>query len=104
MEPDRQLMRIPADPGWQRAILVVLVHRAQVAPARIAAKIFCDARFEIDGEPQELQQEERRSWREVALAPTGSPTTGCEKKADEARAEQHPVGLIAGKILCGRDE
>ena len=37
VEPVRQVLHVPANPGGQRAVLVVIVHRGQVAPGRVAA-------------------------------------------------------------------
>src|SRR5262249_15771966 len=64
MKPVRPLLHVPADPSGQRAILVILIHRGEVAPSRIAAKILGNARFEIDCEPDKLQKKKARArWR-----------------------------------------
>ena len=36
MEPERQVLQVPADPGRERTVLIVLVHRGQVAPGGVA--------------------------------------------------------------------
>src|SRR5690242_2056984 len=51
MKPMRQMLDVPADPGGQRAVLVILVHRRKIPPFGIAAHDFGDARLEIDAEP-----------------------------------------------------
>ena len=38
MEPVRQVLDVPTDPGGQGTVLVVLVHGGQMAPFRIAAQ------------------------------------------------------------------
>src|SRR2546426_1172092 len=44
MKPMREMLHIPADPGWQRAILVILVERREVSPLRIATQNLRHAR------------------------------------------------------------
>src|SRR5262245_15867520 len=44
----RKLLRVPADPGRKRAVLVILVHGGKISPRRIAAKILGDAGLKID--------------------------------------------------------
>ena len=46
------MLRVPADPIGERAILIVLVEGGEVAPLGVMAGEFDDARFEIDREPQ----------------------------------------------------
>ena len=55
VEPMGKLLDIPPDPGGQRAVLIVLIHGGEIAPGGIAAEIFCEAGFEIDAEPNELE-------------------------------------------------
>src|SRR4029077_10131112 len=104
VEPMRKLVRVPANPRRQWAILVVLVHGAQIAPGRIAAKIFRDPGFEVNREPQKPQQKERGPRRRLLLSQTWSPAAWREKITDKPRAKQHAIRLIAGKILCCRDK
>ncbi len=58
MEPVRQVLDVPADPGGQGTVLVVLVHRRQMAPFLVAAEQLHQARFEVNAEPLPLQQEQ----------------------------------------------
>ena len=65
MKRVRKLLYIPADPGREWSILIVLIHGREIAPRRIAAKIFGDAGFEIDREPNKEQEKKARArrWR-----------------------------------------
>ncbi len=58
VEPVRQVLNVPTDPGGQGTVLVVLIHRGQVAPFGVAAEQLHQARFEVDAEPLPLQQEQ----------------------------------------------
>ena len=49
VKPMREMLRVPGDPGGQRAILVIVVHGGEIAPFRIAAGDFGYARLEVDG-------------------------------------------------------
>ncbi len=51
MKPVRQVLDVPADPRWQRAVLVVLIHRREIAPFNIAAQQFHNAGLKVDAEP-----------------------------------------------------
>ena len=104
MKPVRQVLRVPGNPSGQRTILVILVHGGEIAPFRIAAQDFRDPRFEINSEHQPDQQKPAGARRRVGISPARAPSGGRKKQADEARFEQHAVGLVAGKILRGGDE
>src|SRR5713101_7530826 len=80
------------------------IHGAQVAPGRISAKIFRDAGFEVNREPQEPQQKQRRSRRRLLLSQARPPAAWREEVADKSSTKQHSVRLIAGKILRSRDK
>ena len=58
MKPVRQVLCIPADPGRQRSVLVVLIHRREVAPLGVSAQKLHRARLEVDAEPFPLEQEQ----------------------------------------------
>jgi hypothetical protein len=45
----RKLLRIPAQPGGQRTILIVVVQGGEMAPPRIASEVFGKTGLEIDG-------------------------------------------------------
>src|SRR5690349_10477117 len=99
MKPVRQLLYVPAYPGGQGTILVILVHGGEVAPLRIAAEQLDAARFEINAEPLPLQQEKGGARGRMAAAQAGPQAGRGEKQGEEAGLQQHAVGLIAGKIL-----
>src|SRR6516165_1010736 len=65
VEPVRQLLRVPADPGRQRAVLIILIHRREVSPGWIASEIFRDTRLEVNGEPEQPQEEKARARRRI---------------------------------------
>ena len=104
VKPVRQVLRVPPDPGGQRAILVILIHGREMTPLRVAAGDLHDAGLEIDAEPQPLQQEKAGPRWRMPLAPTRTQARRREKHAHEASAQQHPVRLIGSKCLQGGDE
>ena len=91
MKPVRQMLHIPADPSGQRPILVVLVHRGQVAPLGISAGDLCDARFEVDAEPLPLQKEETGVYWRPHSTPAWEDSWRGKEKRDESSFEQHTV-------------
>src|SRR5712664_4403991 len=99
MKPMREMLHVPADPGWQRAILVILVERREVSPLRIATEDLRHARFEINPEAFPDQQENTRARRSAFFAPAGAKTARRKKHRNESRFQQHPIGLVGGKIL-----
>src|SRR6267143_3391062 len=101
MKPMREMLHVPADPGWQRAILVILVERREVSPLRIATQDLRHARFEINPEAFPDQQENTRARRSAIFAPTRAKSTRRKKHRDESRFQQHPIGLVSGEVLCG---
>src|SRR5262249_53171464 len=91
-----------ADPRGQGAILIILVHRGEVAPGRIATKILGNTGFEIDREPDELQQKKTRTRWRGGFSEARSHARRPEKEGNKSGGEEHAVRLIAGKILsCG---
>ena len=98
VKPMWQMLDVPADPGGQRAVLVVLVHRGEVAPLRIAAEQLDHAGFEVDAEPLPLQEEQAGARRRMVSSPAGPDAARREEECDEAGFEQHAVGLIAGEV------
>src|SRR5438477_12662538 len=46
----RQLLHVPADPSWQRTVLVVIVHGGEVTPFEISTQQFHRARLKVDSE------------------------------------------------------
>ncbi len=63
LKPVRQMLHIPADPGGQRAVLIVLIHCGQVAPLGIPARQLDYARFKVNAEPLPQQQPQRKARR-----------------------------------------
>src|SRR6266850_534723 len=104
MKPMWRMPHVPANPGWQRTILVILVERREVSPLRIAAQDLRHARFEIDPEAFPDQQENTRTRRSAVFAPTRAKTTRRKKHRNKSRFQQHPVGLVGGEILSGTDK
>src|SRR5271167_1202311 len=56
VEAKRQVLRVPANPRGQRAVLIVLVHGGEVAPLGIAASELHHTRLKVDAKPLPLQQ------------------------------------------------
>src|SRR2546426_10963710 len=100
MKPVRQMLHIPADPSGQRTILIVLVHRGQIAPLGISASYLRDARFEVDAEPLPLQKEETGVYWRPNWAPPWAGSRGGKEKRDESSFRQPTVGLGGRTILC----
>src|SRR3984957_19647446 len=95
------MLKIPADPRWQRTVLSVLLDPGVVAPGGVAAFALHHARLKVNPEPLPKQQEDGRARRWTARAPTGQQTFRCKKKRKKAGFEKHAVRLIAGEILRG---
>ena len=104
MEPVREVLDIPADPGGERAVLVVLVHRGEVTPFGIAGEQLDDAGFEVDAEPLPQEKEKGRARRRGLDSPAGPEPARGEKEGEEAGFEEHAVGLVAGEIAGGGDK
>src|ERR1700678_3877225 len=104
VEGVREVLHVPADPGGQGAVLIIVVHRGEVAPGLIAARDFHDARFEINPEPFPTQKIKAGSrWRAYS-AESGAQPRGCKEERDKSGFEKHAVGLEAGELLSDRDE
>ena len=105
VKPVRQMLRVPADPGGQRAILVILIHGREVTP-------FADRRWRSS--PPRIRNRcgttatgAGKGWLATADASRPKPgrsPEGAKKQADEARAQQHPVRLIGSENLQGGNE
>src|SRR5260370_6588456 len=104
MEPMGQVLHIPANPRWQRAVLVVLVHGREVAPLLIAAEFFHKARFEINPEPLPPQEPEAGPRRRMMGCKTRPESGRREEEREEAGFQQHAVRLIAGEVARGADK
>src|SRR4029077_3156007 len=87
MEPMRKMLHVPADPCGQRTILIVVVHRREVAPRGIAAPDFRHARFEIDPEPLPLQQKHTRARGWIASPQSRPESRGRKKQRYKTRFE-----------------
>src|ERR1700694_4767230 len=97
----RQILHVPADPGWQRAILVILVERREVPPLRIATQDLRYTRFEINPEAFPDQQKNARARGSAVFTPTRAKTARRKKHRNKSCFQQHSVGLVGGEILCG---
>src|SRR5262249_55103073 len=80
------------------------VHGGKVAPGGIAAKVFGDSRLEVDGKPEQLQQEQGSAGGRLAFAESRPQASRRKEKAEEAGGEQHAIGLVAREILGRSDE
>src|SRR5439155_14831573 len=79
VKPMREMLDVPTNPRWQRAILVILVHRGEIPPLRIAAGKFDHAGFEVNAKPLPQQEEHGGAHRRLTQAQSGSKTNGCKK-------------------------
>lgn len=100
---EREVLEVPADPGGQRAVLVVLVHRGEVAPGRVAGGELDDAGLKVDPEPLPEQKEKGRARGQRAGAPARPQTAGRDKDGEEAGLKQHAVRLVLAEVLRDRD-
>ena len=105
VKPVRELLHVPADPAWQGAILVIIVHRGEVPPGMVSARKLHHARFEIDPEPFPSQQKQARARRRIPSrqAPDGMPG-GAKKRRDESppRAASRRTGSSKNPAPCSR--
>src|SRR6266849_7017070 len=104
VKPVRQVLGVPADPGGQRAVLIVLVHGGEMAPLRIAAGNFGDAGFEVNAEPFPEKKKDTGAHGRAVCCESGTKSRRRKKEGDEAGFEEHAVGLIARKVGGGADE
>src|SRR5580692_1632538 len=98
------MLDVPSNPSRQRAILVILVHRREIAPLEIAYRDFCYAGFEVDAKPFPKQQIERRAVGRPRASKPGTESTGPKEEREEARLKQHSIGLISGEFARGADK
>ena len=84
VEPVGKLLDVPPDPGGQRAVLIILIHSGEIAPGGVAAEIFCEAGFEIDGEPNEVEQEKAGARRRLGFSEAGTKARGGIEKREES--------------------
>ena len=98
------MLHVPADPGGQRAVLVVLVHRGEVTPLLVAAEPLHQPRFEVDTKPFPLQEPEAEADRWVCRAETRAQSGRSEEHGDESGFEQHAIGLIGREVSGRADE
>ncbi len=99
-----KLVRVPADPRRERAVLVILVHCGEVAPLRVAARDLCDAGLEVDAEEFPLQEKQTGTRRRMGSPPSGTDPWRREEEPEETGFEEHAVRLVAGKFSRGADE
>ena len=104
VEPMRKVLRVPADPRRERAVLVVVIHRREAGPLRVTAQNLDDARLEVDPKPLPPQQKERRTRRRGGLAEPRTEPSRREEERQERRLEEHAVGLVHRELLADRDE
>src|SRR5207248_4245717 len=94
MEPVRQMLGVPANPGWQRAILVVLIHGREVAPLDIVTEQLYRAGLKVDAKPLPLKQEQTCArWRTGSAQPWPE-SRGSEEQRYNPGFEQHAIRLI----------
>src|SRR6266851_1912728 len=98
------MLCVPADPGGQRTVLIVLVHGGEMAPLGIAARDFGDAGFEVNAKPLPKKKKNAGAHGRTICREAGTKPRRREKERDKAGFEEHAVGLVAGKIGCGTDE
>src|SRR5277367_4243739 len=98
------MLRVPANPCWQRPILIILIERGEVPPLRVAARDLRNAGFEVDAEPFPKNQIDRSANRRVGLRQARPKSARRNEKREESGLEQHSVGLIAGEISRSADE
>src|SRR5580700_9579863 len=98
------MLDVPSNPSRQRAILVILVHRREIAPLDIAARDFCYAGFEVDTKPFPKQQIKSRASGKPRLSKPGTESTWREEKREEAGLKQHPIGLVTGEFASSADK
>src|SRR5580658_3313430 len=98
------MLGVPADPSRERSILVILVHRREIAPLEIAARDFRNAGFEVDAEPLPQQEIKRRAHRRPGLSKPGPESTGREKEREETCLEQHSIRLIPREFSRGANK
>src|SRR5207302_3301489 len=68
VKPVRQVLYIPADPGRQRTILIILVHGGHTTPFWISARDLRDTGLEVDAKPFPLQKEDTCAHRGLGSA------------------------------------
>src|SRR5580700_6096787 len=98
------MLNVPADPGRQRAILVIVVHRREIAPLDVTTRDLRNAGFEVDAKPFPKQQIESRASGRPRLSKPGTKSTGRKEKRKEAGLKQHSIGLVAGEFARGADK
>src|SRR5579883_1556902 len=104
VEPVRQMLDVPSDPGGQRRILVVIVHGREVAPGTIAAEDFDDAGLEVNAKPDPQKQKLTGARRRMRAPDPREDFRWRQEKREKSRRKQHAVGLVAGEILRGSNE
>src|SRR6266478_8342811 len=104
VKPVGQMLCVPADPGGQRTVLVVLVHSGEIAPLRIAAGNFGHAGFEINAKPFPEEKKNASTHGRAVCREAGTKAGRGEKKGDKAGFEEHAVGLITGEVGGGADK
>ena len=79
VKPVRQLLDLPANPGGERAVLVIVVHGGELAPGNVAAGDFGDAGFEIDAKPFPLKKKEAGAGWRICASKAGQKSRRREK-------------------------
>ena len=104
LEPQRQLIRIPANPRRQRLGLVMKRERGEIAPVRIAAQQFHAAGRKHELEQQQPQQPENDSRRRRFARRFWQPLQRRKKNGEKAGFEQQVVPLKTKKIAANRGQ
>ena len=90
VKPVRQVLHIPADPCWQRSILIILIHRREVPPLDIAASDFCNTGLEVDAEPFPKEHIERHSNKRPRFSQAWPESTGARKSERNPASSNMP--------------
>src|SRR5271157_158963 len=93
------MLDVPADPGGERTVLVVVVNRREVSPSQGVAQYFHHSRLEINAETEPYEQEPTRARGRIPFAEPRANPRRSEKQREEACFEKHPVRLITREIL-----
>ena len=104
MEPVRQMLHVPADPGRQRPVLVVLVHGGEVAPLRDRRWPASPRRTRSRCGTTPIAAGTGWRGRRMIAAEAWTKSRRREEQRDESRLQQHAVRLVAGEILRSGNE
>ena len=102
LEPDRQLVRIPANPGWQRLSFIMKRQRGQLPPRCVGAQQFDRAGHEHQPEQQPATEPDHSRRRRRFQRKFRQPLARRQKDREEAGFQQQGVPLEAEKVAANR--